>query len=72
MFGKSEHAKGLVAYSRYRKGKTLEEIHGIEKAQTIKQNTSKNTSGENNGCYGKRWLHNPLTNDKVYVQKDDV
>lgn len=72
MFGKSDHAKGLVAYSRYRKGKTLEEIHGIEKAQIIKQNTSENTSGENNGCYGKRWLHNPLTNDKVYVQKDDV
>jgi len=39
-FGKTEHAHGIVAKAKANKGKTLEEIHGVEKASLIKKHLS--------------------------------
>lgn len=38
-------------------GKTLEEIHGFEKAQKLKENLSKKFSGKNNPAYGKVYFN---------------
>lgn len=40
MFGKSEHTHGLKEYGKSREGKTLEEIHGKERAAKIRQKLS--------------------------------
>ena len=72
MFGDFEHTKGFRAENERRNGKTLDEIWGSNKANEIREKTSKSTTGENNGCFGKRWLHNPNTKDKVYVQESEV
>lgn len=72
MYGDFEHTKGFRAENNRRKGKTLEEIWGKDKAKEIRLKTSKSTSGKNNGCYSKKWLHNPFTKDKVYVFEDEV
>ena len=33
---------------------------------------SKASKGENNGCYGRKWMYNQITKEKVYPKKDDV
>lgn len=72
MYGDFEHTKGFRAENKRRKGKKFEEIFGKNKAQEIKLKISKSTTAENNGCYGKRWLYNPNTKDKVYVFEDEI
>ena len=45
--------KGLLQFSKNCKGKTFEEIYGIEKSIELKQKISNATSGKNNPMYGK-------------------
>lgn len=47
----SEEDKKLQ--SELRKGKTWEELYGVEKALEMKEHLSKSTKGENNGMFGK-------------------
>ena len=53
MYGDHEHTKGLVAYSKSCKGKTLEEIHGEELAKSMRAQMSRDRSGKNNPMFGK-------------------
>ena len=72
MYGDFEHTKGFRAENVRRKGKTLEQIWGIDKANTIKERISVSVKGQNNPCFGRKWMYNPITKDKVYVLTDDV
>lgn len=29
-------------------------------------------NGELNGCFGRKWMHHPITQDKVYPKKEDI
>lgn len=33
---------------------------------------SKKMSGKNNPAFGRKWMYNPITNEKVYSKKDDI
>ena len=36
-----------------------------------KQKISMATKGENNPCYGRKWMYNPTTKDKIYPKKEE-
>jgi len=46
-----------IAYNHSCQGKTLEEIHGIEKAKMIREKISIKTRGSNNPAYGKVYMN---------------
>jgi len=51
MYNRTDQCFGLNKWSNNTKGKTLEEIHGLEKAKEIKKKTVR--VGKQNGMYGK-------------------
>lgn len=53
MYGKHDHVHGLRRVNLKRKGKTLAEIYGVEKAAKILMQTSESVSGEKNPMFGK-------------------
>lgn len=53
MYGDHNHTKGLIKYNNFRKGKTLEETFGKEKAKIIKSKLSVLNSGSGNPMFGK-------------------
>jgi len=57
------HKPPVEAYEKIkeiRKGKTLEEIYGIEKAKEIKSKLSESHKGNISGNKGKKWQKNKL------------
>ena len=53
MYGRHDHVHGLRLCAQQSRGKTLEEIHGEEKAADIKLRISSALSGDKNPAYGK-------------------
>lgn len=49
--------KNITEWNKKQKGKTLEEIHGLEKSQKIRENLSNKRRGKNNPAFGKIYLH---------------
>lgn len=52
----------------YMRGKTFEELHGIERSKTIKDKLSKSCSGENNPNYGNSWSEEQKKNQAIKVK----
>jgi len=46
MYGKNDHAHGLIERAKSQRGKTFDEIHGKEKADEIRKNLSKSQIGK--------------------------
>lgn len=44
-YGKNAHTYGLIEHGKFRTGKTLEEIHGIELATIIRKKQSESKKG---------------------------
>ena len=38
--------------------------------KAIRKNGS--VAGKNNGCYGRKWMHHPITQKKVYPKSEDI
>lgn len=55
MYGRHDHTTGLKTYALQITGKSLEEIHGKEKADDIKERVSIALRGSNNPAYGKSY-----------------
>jgi len=36
-----------------------------------KEKISNINKGENNPCYGRKWMYNPTTKDKIYPKKEE-
>ena len=36
-----------------------------------KEKLSNKNNGENNPCYGRKWMYNPTTKDKIYPKKEE-
>lgn len=51
-FGKNDHTDGIVAFNKSRKGKTLKQTYGNNKADDIKEKMSQSKLGTNNNMYG--------------------
>ncbi len=67
---KNKISKLLIGKESYRKNKTLEECHGLEKATELKKNlseTAKKRIGEKNPFYGKK--HSDETKNKISSAK---
>ena len=45
---------------------------GKHVSTNTKQKLSKANSGKNNPAFGRKWMYNPITKEKVYPKKDDV
>lgn len=45
MWGKSDHAHGIIKFSKENRGKTVEQIHGENKGREIRENLSKAHTG---------------------------
>lgn len=53
MYGRHDHIHGFLCENASRKGKTLEQIHGVERAQEIRRSTSESLKGSRNPMFGK-------------------
>lgn len=57
MHGRHDHVHGLKRYAKEKTGKTLEEVHGIELAQKLRESRSLHAKGEHNPAYGKVYVN---------------
>lgn len=46
--------------------------HKKETIDKIKEKLSNKFSGSGNPCFGRKWFHNPVTMERVYLKPDDV
>lgn len=53
MHGRHDHVYGLKRYAEEKTGKSLEEVHGVELAQQIRDKRSEAARGKNNPAFGK-------------------
>lgn len=51
---------------------TLKERLGEERYNKLQEQKSKNSLGEKNPSFGKKWMFNPNTNDRVYCKQDNI
>lgn len=44
----------------------------LEHRQKLGKALKGKCAGEKNGCFGRKWMHHPITQDKVYAKKDEI
>lgn len=54
------------------KGKTYDEYYGKMKSKSMREKISKKQIGINNSFYNKRWIYNPLTAERSFINTGET
>ena len=74
MFGKKmKDIMGEDAYNKMRQNQYNSVLNrSANKRQEIHDKYSKRTQGKGNPAYGRKWMYNPSTNERIYVKGNEV